>query len=261
MGMKSQFDDVPGPQTSGPGASNDPFLCVLTSTGDLRQTTFPDQGRVAQRRRRANILATARNMVARKGRERFVLKEVAETCGVSVQTIYNLIGDRSSVLATAVNDYVIASFDYATGSEAYPNVFLGLADMFGRSALVAPDYIREASIGYFSGDQEYRQMIRAGAMRIYSDALVRMKRSGELRQSIEIQPLAYRFTCLAAVMVFDWAIGVRTQREMNDDLVASYAGLLREALVPASAERVHRWMDERTMTGMINTPQTQGPNR
>lgn len=260
MGRESQFHDGLGQHDGRSGTSNDPFLCVLTSNGDLRQTILLDQGRVAQRRRRANILATARHMVAQKGREGFVLKEVAETCGVSVQTIYNLIGDRSSVLATAVNDYVVASFDYATGSEAYPNVFLGLAEMFGRSALVAPDYIREASIGYFSGDQEYRQMIRAGAMRIYSDALVRMKRSGELRQSTEIQPLAYRFTCLAAVMVFDWAIGVRTQREMNDDLVASYAGLLREALVPASAERVQRWIDERSKAGMADAHRTQGQN-
>lgn len=245
MGMKTQLHDVFGQHDSGAGASADPFQCVLTSNGDLRQTILRDQSRVAQRRRRANILATARNMVAQKGREGFVLKEVAVSCGVSVQTIYNLIGDRSSVLATAVNDYVVASFDYASDSEEYPNVFLGLADMFGRTALVSPDYIREASIGYFSGDQEYCHMIRAGAMRIYSDALVRMKRSGELRQSIEIQPLAYRFTCLAAVMVFDWAIGVRAQKQMNDDLVASYAGLLREVLVPASSERVRHWMDER----------------
>ena len=51
-----------------------------------------------KRKRRDRILAEARNVIARQGFDALNLRDLAESAGVSVPTIYNLIGCKEQVL-------------------------------------------------------------------------------------------------------------------------------------------------------------------
>lgn len=222
--------------------AGDDGRCILHANGDLlADMSGGEFGRAAQRRRRARILSTARHLIARHGRDGFVLKEVAELCDVSVQTIYNLVGDRSRVMAVAVNEFIAASFTLA-GDPAHPARFLVLADNYWTTAAEQPDYVRNATIDYFSPHQDYRQAVQSFAARIYADSLGAMKRGGYLSAGADTQALAYRFTCLTAAMVFDWSIGSRSLEELRVDLFEGHAALLRGVLMPHAVEEIDRWL-------------------
>ncbi|GGD80574.1 TetR/AcrR family transcriptional regulator [Croceicoccus mobilis] len=225
------------------GTLNANAACVLDHAGSISVLRpAATGGRLAQRQRRESILATAREMIGRNGYERLVLREVADMCGVSVQTVYNLVGDRSNVLASAVTEFIEVAFQHSSHFSDFPNRFLAVAHVYWATAANSPEYVREATLAYYSTQSQYREQVSGAAIRIFVDALIAMKRQGQLRADLDLRSVAHRFAQLAAADVFDWASGARSIERLRLDLLDSHAMILEHALVPAEAARVRDWI-------------------
>ena len=58
----------------------------------------------AMQQRREDIITAAQNLLAQEDLGAFSVRKLATSAGVSVATIYNLIGNRQAVLFAIVND-------------------------------------------------------------------------------------------------------------------------------------------------------------
>lgn len=222
----------------------DPANCIMQANGELTtELRRRDYGRIEQRRRRARILSTARHLFAQRGRDGFALKEVAEICDVSVQTIYNLVGGRSQVMAGAVNEFIEASFVFASDL-GHPVAFLELAKVYWMTAATHPGYMRNTSLYFFSSHLEYRQAIQSFVTRNFAQSLGALKRRGYFGAAVDTQALARRFSCMTGAVVYDWAVGTRTLDELRCDLVEGHAALLRSALAPGAVREIDDWLAE-----------------
>ena len=103
-------------------------------------------------KRRESILSQARKLIATEGFEALKLRDLAGKAGVTVPTIYNLIGGKPEILAIIIEDLVeqlqkaqqsVATTDAESAFEARINQ---LADLFAtdedyyRAAFIAGDH-------------------------------------------------------------------------------------------------------------------------
>ncbi len=101
-----------------------------------------------QAQKRAHILARARRTLAQRGAAAVTVRDLAQDCGVAVQTLYSLIGGREQILCAAVDelfgiqiaharahgaaagDFILAYCDtveaYVTRNEAYARAVVTL---------------------------------------------------------------------------------------------------------------------------------------
>lgn len=226
------------PGALAPVGAPDVFLSYL----DVEAAHSLGLGRVAQRQRRSEILAATRRMLARRGCDHVSLKEIAAECDVSIQTVYNLIGDRSQLLSTAVNEFIEKSFELALQAQDYPNVFLALTDIYWKTAVQHADYMRHATQNYFSGSGAYRDSIRNFGTRIFARSLACMRSRGVLRDTVDPVGLAERLSCVAPAIVFNWANEPGDGRKLRADLAESYGLMLRGASRGKDAEKIEHWM-------------------
>ena len=106
---------------------NEPIYWRKSSISDK-----PGAGESGQLRRRAQILANTRRLVAEEGIGNFTLRQVADASGVSVPTVYNNIGSRDEVIFAAAEEYFHAKLMCARAETV-----LGSAHSFN-AALIAP---------------------------------------------------------------------------------------------------------------------------
>ncbi len=70
-------------------------------TGGSRPSSSP-----AARRRRQRIIDATRSQLRERDLEKVAVADVAEQAGVSVATVYNLVGTRERLLVSVVDDYM-----------------------------------------------------------------------------------------------------------------------------------------------------------
>lgn len=118
----------------------------------------------AHQERRARILAETRHLIAEVGIEGVNLRELAARSHLSVQTIYNIVGNRAQVVHAAIGQYICASIKRAVHFEHCPNFFIGVADALWVEAAANPAYVRDATRACDERDPElYRSVRRRSA--------------------------------------------------------------------------------------------------
>jgi len=129
-----------------------------------------------QRRRRANILRCARELVAESGLDNVQITAVAHRSGVSVQTIYNVVGPRHELLGAAA-EWVLALTGRAEGmaAEADINTLFASVELFWAAAILRRDYT-EKLIRAQSQCNLLEQPFVDVTQRVLLDQLVRLSR-------------------------------------------------------------------------------------
>ena len=202
---------------------------------------------VAQNERRSVILATTRKLMAEHGDERVSLRFIADHCEISLQTIYNIVGDRSAVLREALVEYVHWTAATAiTLANADSSDLFVLLEMVASSAVNYPDYnanaARFANAAQAASYIACRNALSAQMLRL----LTQLQARGMLRAGILTDALAWQMTELIHVTVCRWTAQPYDATRFRRDLAYGPSLMLLGALHNTEAakldERLHDLM-------------------
>lgn len=225
-----------GEAPAAPACDVDPAEPI--AKGDTRSAS----GRFAQRQRRARILASARRLIAERGVEHVTLRSLAETSDLSVQTIYNLVGNRMEVVEAAISEHIESVAQTHRDLDSYPSRFLAVGDLMWMNLMTNAAYSRNASIACFQSDELRRRVHQR-----HSGALRRMleRQFGDeaRRKRIDLDAAANVITIAVGGIAADWAKGAMDDLTLRYRLTCAYglavAGLVTEEQQAAISD----WLD------------------
>ena len=199
-------------------------------------------GREEQRQRRARILAVVRQQLAEVGSRHITIRTVARMSGVSMQTIYNLVGNRAQMIVDAVSEQITLVTRQSLAENDYPNIILSLADVLWRHVKLWPEYVHQANAIYFSEDREIYYRLREEQIKRLVILLRRQRDVGLLRDHVDVELLAEHIALLTGTLSLEWSDNRFSLDELRTRLISGYGYLLGGALVPSEAKKTERWL-------------------
>jgi len=189
-----------------------------------------------QRRRRAEILATTRRLLAEAGGDRLTLRRVANECEVTAQTLRNSFGRKEELIAQAVNEHTSIIWLRLAEPRGEPLVFLAFSDVIHQFAVNVPDFLRGTISAAFTNSPSLH-VLQTHAARSKTRLLRGIASKGLLRPDIDIGLLADQITQLDTMLMHEWS---RTgdDRLLREKMTHSHQVMLRGALRPSVAERL-----------------------
>ncbi len=156
--------------------------------------------------RRERILEAARGLIESRGYEGLTMRDLAGASGVTVPTVYNLIGSKQEVLFAAVEEqtrHFVADLERARGD------LIGVVDAAVRQLLRRPRYYRAlllVLLGAAPADPARRHVGRALARQIQI-ALSELSDAGELAPWVDPVALGERLHAHLDMTSIEWARG------------------------------------------------------
>ena len=170
-------------------------------------------------RRRTRVLEEARKLVAEAGYEGVTMRLLAERSEVASATLYNIYGNKETLVATAVSELFEEQMAHAAAESGS-----GLDGTIARTRWIAgeiermPEYTRAMVTVYFSASAE--NLVRDLLRRITTDAhrqlLESLRRKGGLLPWVDIDLLASQTANHQYAAVHDWAIGKVSMDRLAD---------------------------------------------
>ena len=210
-------------------------------------------------RRRQRILAVARATLARGGFEALTLRSLAQEAGVTVPTIYNLIGNKEEVLL-ALADEVLAEIearfpnkDEADPLDAAAAVVTGCTQIFSENA----NYYRAAFLALENLDQSGQHHDQVERVYVWAETLMHRGidaclSAGLLRgrvareQMSRLMTRSFRMNCRA------WAFGYRTITQFHEQALADlYLILAADAVETFHARLLRNLKKSQSNTSVI----------
>ena len=192
-------------------------------------------------RRRNRILDAARQVISDQGYQHLTMRTLAQASGVTVPTIYNLIGNKDAVLAATIHDGALRFFENAR-QNANPVSILekNVAELLRQPAYYRP-LLRVLLNG---GASEAMAEIDALYLRHLQDTLRALADRGEIEPWVDCAILAERMLSNLYGAASEWATGVLSDEALP--VAASYdanialAGVATEKSKPRFQNRVRR---------------------
>ena len=194
--------------------------------------------------RRSKILATARLLMSQHAFDKVKLQSLAEDCGVSIQTIYNLIGNREQMLHASAAQWVYAiaaDGRKLAGDSDFNSTFTMLA-MFWSSAFVHRDYVRSAAHFTVYEGAPLRQPFYAAGNAVFLEDLTRLDELGMVRAGVDLKCLARQLNVSANSTICQWVIEQDDTNEFGRELLNGPGLMLAGALKGEEAARLERTM-------------------
>lgn len=207
-------------------------------TGDTRSRW------VAQRQRRSSILSSARQLVAEKGLDHVHMQSVAHRSGVSIQTLYNVVGHRAELLASAASEWMIAIAGRAEelGDRHDVNVTFTTIELFWGAAVANRQY----SCNLIRAQAQHGMLERPfvlGAEAIFNRQLRTVAVEGALVRWVDIPLLARQLATSSHAFIRDWLMSPYDEGYFRSSLVNGCGLLLRGALQGEAVHRLERALD------------------
>jgi AcrR family transcriptional regulator len=203
--------------------------------------------------REALILATARRLIAERGYHGVAMRELASQSKVSVPTLYNIFGDKSSLLIRAVESQfreLLASIDRHSKGTGL-DLLIAIPTGCSRALLRAPDYT-QAVIGVFSQSGQ-RSGVVSMVARITAEqfeiALSRMSSESQLESWVDPHALASRLASHQIMVCLEWASGHLDARQLEAAMLYGPCMMLMGAVRGSARsvlERHAKWSQERS---------------
>jgi AcrR family transcriptional regulator len=159
--------------------------------------------------RREQILETARGLIESKGYEGLTMRNLAAKSGVTVPTIYNLIGNKEEVLFATVEDQTRS---WVANLERVEADLTTVVEATVRQLVRRPRYYRALLMVLTNGeraDNARRHVGRAVAVLI-DKSLSRLAADGELAGWVDRDALAQRLHAHLDMASLEWARGTLT---------------------------------------------------
>jgi AcrR family transcriptional regulator len=190
---------------------------------------------------RAHIFAEVRARIAQSGLDQVSLRELATDCETTVQTIFNLIGNRKRVIGEAIAEYGMTLVQAALQSKDYPQTTIGFADFMWIAAHNDPDYMQQASQMAISNNHEIVGIVRSAGLRCVRVTLNEMP-NRRIRYSLDL--LTKTVHSAIAASFSEWAAGMATLDDLRLNLVTRTSLLIAGASTPSAADEIERWLGE-----------------
>ena len=156
-------------------------------------------------RRRDRILDAARELISKHGSGHLTMRALAEASGVTVPTIYNLIGNKDAVLGATIHQGTVSFFEGVRQS-ANP---VAILDKNVAELLSQPAYYRPLLRGLLHGEaREAMAEINALYLGHLHGALEALKRRGDLEPWVDTGILAERMLSNFFGAASEWASSV-----------------------------------------------------
>jgi AcrR family transcriptional regulator len=181
-------------------------------------------------RRRERIVEAARQLIGERGYENLTMRALAVASGVTVPTIYNLIGNKDAVLAASIHEGTVRFFDDARPSSANP---ISILEKNVAELLRHPTYYRPVLRALLNGGaSDAMAEVDALYLRHLQDTLELLVERGELESWVDCDVLAERMLSNFYGAASDWASGGLSNAALpvaaSHDAYLSLAGVATE---------------------------------
>lgn len=223
-------------------AGHDPFEPVVAVTfGSAPQKCWREYS--GPYRRKAEILAATRRLLAEQGCDRLMLKSVSDVCSVSTQTVHNIFGSKTQLLSEAMNQYTYVVDSRSLSEAQDPTVFLWIAVAYCRAAACQPEFVRQFVKAAFSSKMPLRETVFQFGSALKLQMLRGLAQRKYLRPFFDPRVTAEQIAYVNTFALLEWS--------ENDDLPGLYSRIVQGnatallgMLRPEAAKDVERWLSE-----------------
>jgi AcrR family transcriptional regulator len=159
--------------------------------------------------RRQQILEAARGLIETDGYDALTMRNLANESGVTVPTIYNLIGNKEQVLFEAIEDQTVA---FASKFEVGNTDLISVVEATVRHLIRRPRYYRAVLLVLARSDRAdsaRRHVGRAVALPI-ANSIDALAQTGTLASWVDREMLAQRIHTQLDMACLEWARGSLT---------------------------------------------------
>ncbi|MCG8587793.1 MAG: TetR/AcrR family transcriptional regulator [Proteobacteria bacterium] len=182
---------------------------------------------VAQRKER--ILCAARQLIARHGVSGVTMRDLADAANVSVPTLYNLFGNKETLLSAAIEDVVASCLRTAPESDGtgLKRVWAILGSCCG-AALGQPSYTRSVLRAFLAPDDHtgLRESLAEELTAGLAAALAEMQARRQLAEWIDAREVAERVVSHAVSCFLAWASGAHDPERLRATIMRGSALIL-----------------------------------
>lgn len=164
----------------------------------------------AMARRRSRVLEETRRLIAEAGYDGVTMRLLAERSEVASATLYNIYGNKETLIATAVSELFEEQMEQGLqhsggglGGE------LSRIEWIANEILRMPEYARAMVTVYFSGSAEnvVRDLLHKITATNYAKLLTGMQRDGGLAPWVNVGLAASELANHEYAVVHEWAVG------------------------------------------------------
>lgn len=252
--------DGPGPDALRPIA----VVCPLVSSLFLPRTQLairaPYPGTPVKRyyshaKRRAQILAAARSLLAEDGCDNVRIRQLAKRSGVSPPTIYNIVGVRNDVLREAIREALCGKLSLAREIAVAEGIspILAYTDLSWCSIANDPGYYREVTRAAFKPDLDPHLVaeIHGDLLAAFSRWLNEMAAAGQLRENrISLAAAANTLTLHNSATITRWMRGDFDLQQMRAELIVGAGLILLGLATKTEIETIENWI-ESSISGTV----------
>ena len=215
----------------------DPWLSAV----GCAQVNRPIGRRVLTHRiKRAQVLAATRRRIASEGHRGVTLGMIAADCDTTVQTVFNLAGNKFELLKSAIAEHGSSLNITAHHWKSYPVLALGFADAIWASAQRNPEYIKEAALVFDSMCRSSGTVARSAGTALLESVLCDIRE--DIRATSNLASIAGMLSSLIATTMLEWAQdGLETNR-LRTELINRIALILIGAVSPAKGAQIESWL-------------------
>jgi AcrR family transcriptional regulator len=189
-------------------------------------------------RRRDRILGAARKLIGQRGYEQLTMRALANAAGVTVPTIYNLIGNKDAVLGATIHDGTARFWANTRPSTNPVTVLEGIV----AELLTQPSYYRPVlRVLTNGGASEAMEELDALFVRNLTAVLESLSKRGELEPWIDCGVFAERMLSNLYGVTSEWSTGLLSDEALP--LAASFDANI--ALAGVATEKSRRRFQNR----------------
>jgi len=199
--------------------------------------------RQRQKKLRSKIFRGVRVLIAEKGYFSFSMKELADECETTRQTIYNLVGDRENLIKAAQSEHLKALILIASKQNNYPNLFLEFANVAWRNSVINSVYVKEVMLTHHLNKAiSVRDLHEISFKPLYLELLA-MEKAGKLRKGVDVKLVAEHVHYLIISITLRWVRGEINDSELRCQLLSGTGFFLLGVMRPSHQEKVERFIN------------------
>ncbi|MET0985348.1 MAG: TetR/AcrR family transcriptional regulator [Steroidobacteraceae bacterium] len=203
---------------------------------------------LTQRIKRSRILAATRMCMAQTGADGVQLRPIAAHCGLSVQSIYNIVGGRAQVLYDSSEDWVefLAADARKEHAGALDSCLLfGIVEKFWATPLRWPDYVTQAAATSATPVQPLNEAFVLAATKVLYEEIVQLRHRGLLRASVDPRSLAHQLTLVVHALICSWTVDRYDVKQYRNELINGPALMMLGAVCGDERTRLENCIDRR----------------
>jgi len=199
-----------------------------------------------QLERQANILATAREMLAEVGYSATTMRGLAQRANVAPGTLYNLYKSKDALVFAAVEDLLNELAQRAVqSSEEGLQRMLAQAEESARSIVDGPQYAEAMTRALFTSGQDdlLNKRLYARGTPMLEGQIRTAIELGQLRPGTNARVLARQMTASTWGIIMAWVMGTVPLEEFRSELLRAHIMILLSAASASGSRMLENYKD------------------